>query len=56
MFINFRDFKGKAEEAITKLLNDLKKFAIPNIKGIKAEHLRMGYGETVCQLIDELVN
>lgn len=56
MFINFRDFKGKSEEAINKLLNDLKKFALPNIKNIKPEHLIMGYGETVCQLIDELVN
>ena len=25
MFINFKDFKGKTEEAINKLLNDLKR-------------------------------
>lgn len=56
MFINFKDFKGKTEEAINKLLNDLKKFALPNIKNIKTEHLITGYGETTCQLIDELVN
>lgn len=56
MFINFKDFKGKQDEAINKLLSDLKKFALPNIKNIKPEHLVIGYGETVCQLIDELVN
>ena len=38
------------------MLNDLKKYNLPNIKNIKAENLRIGFGETVCQLIDELVN
>ena len=56
MFINFKDFKGKTEEAITKMINDLKKFGLPNVRGLKVENLKHGYGETVCQLIDELVN
>ena len=38
------------------MVNDLKKFGLPNVKNIKIETLRPGYGETVCQLIDELVN
>ena len=39
-----------------KILGDLKKFGLPNVKNLKIENLRAGYGETVCQLIDELVN
>ena len=38
------------------MINDLKKFGLPNIKNIKVEILRPGHGEVVCQLIDELVN
>ena len=38
------------------MVNDLKKFGLPNVKNLKIENLRPGYGETVCQLIDELVN
>lgn len=56
VFIHFKDFKGKLDDALNKLVNDLKKFGLPNIKNLKIENLRMGYGETVCQLIDELVN
>lgn len=56
MFINFRDFKGKVDDALNKMINDLKKFGLPNIKNIKIEALRQGHGEVVCQLIDELVN
>ena len=56
MFINFRDFKGKTNDALTKMINDLKKFGLPNVKNLKIENLRNGYGEVVCQLIDELVN
>jgi hypothetical protein len=41
---------------MNKMLSDLKKFGLPNIKNIKMENLKTGYGETVCQLIDELVN
>ena len=41
---------------MNKMLSDLKKFGLPNIKNIKTENLKTGYGETVCQLIDELVN
>lgn len=56
MFINFKDFKGKTNDALTKMINDLKKFGLPNVKNLKIENLRNGYGEVVCQLIDELVN
>lgn len=38
------------------MVGDLKKFGLPNVKNIKIESLRPGFGETVCQLIDELVN
>jgi len=44
------------DDAITKMVKDLKNFGLPNIKNIKIETLRPGYGEIVCQLIDELVN
>jgi hypothetical protein len=56
VFINFKDFKGKTNDALTKMINDLKKFGLPNVKNLKIENLRNGYGEVVCQLIDELVN
>lgn len=38
------------------MINDLKKVGLPNVKNLKIENLRSGYGEVVCQLIDELVN
>lgn len=44
------------DDALNKLLNDLKKFGIPNIKSLKVESLRPGYGEIVCQLVNELIN
>ena len=56
MFINFRDFKGKTHDALAKMIGDLKKVGLPNVKNLKIENLRSGYGEVVCQLIDELVN
>ena len=56
MFINFKDFKGKVEGAMSKMVGDLKKFGLPNVKNLKIEILKQGYGEVVCQLIDELVN
>ena len=56
VFINFRDFKGKIEDALAKLLNDMKKYGIPNIKSLKVDSLKSGYGEIVCQLINELIN
>lgn len=56
VFINYKDFKGKTEEALNKMVTDLKKFGLPNVKNIKLETLRPGFGEIVCQLIDELVN
>lgn len=56
VYLNFKDFKGKNIDAVTKMLNDLKKFGLPNIKNIKVDAIKTGYGETVCQLVDELVN
>lgn len=38
------------------MLGDLKKFGLPNLKNLKVDQLLKGYGEQVCQLIDELVN
>ena len=38
------------------MLGDLKKFGLPNLKNFKVDQLLKGYGEQVCQLIDELVN
>lgn len=38
------------------MLSDLKKFGLPNVKSFKQEQLLKGYGEQVCQLIDELIN
>ena len=38
------------------MVGDLKKFGLPNINNLKIDTLRPGYGEVVCQLIDELVN
>ena len=54
--MNFRDFKGNTMEALSKLINDLKKFGSQAIRLCKPEHLAKGYGEEVCQLIDELLN
>lgn len=30
------------------MVNDLKKFGLPNVKNIKIENLKPGYGEIVC--------
>ena len=38
------------------MVGDLKKFGLPNVKNVKIETLSPGYGEVVCQLVDELVN
>jgi hypothetical protein len=48
VFINFKDFKGKTDEALSKMVNDLKKFGLPNMKHLKVENLKAGYGEVVC--------
>lgn len=56
MFIHFKDHKGKIDNALAKMVGDLKKFGLPYINNIKIENLRLGSGEVVCQLIDELVN
>jgi hypothetical protein len=56
VFVNFRDFKGNLNEALTKLLNDLKKFGSQTIKNCKPDHLKPGHGEMICHLVDELLN
>lgn len=48
VFINFKDFKGKVEGAMSKMVGDLKKFGLPNVKNLKIEILKQGYGEVVC--------
>jgi len=56
VFINYRDFKGNINDALTKMLGDLKKFGSQTIKNFKPDHLKPGYGEVVCHLLDELLN
>ena len=48
VFIHFKDFKGKVEDALNKLIADLKKFGLPNVKNLKVDSLRTGCGEQVC--------
>ena len=48
VYINFKDFKGKTDDALNKLMNDLRKFGLPIIKQINVEQLKQGFGETVC--------
>jgi len=38
------------------MLGDLKKFGSQTIKNFKPDHLKPGYGEVVCHLVDELLN
>ena len=52
----FKDFKGNVSDAINKLVGDLKKFGYSGWKNLKVEQLRLGYGESVCYVIDELLN
>ena len=48
VFMNYKDWKGKSEDAFNKVIADLKKIGLPNVKNIKIENLKLGYGETVC--------
>ena len=48
VFINFKDFKGKIDDALNKLINDLKKLGITLAKNLKIDNLRPGHGEIVC--------
>ena len=43
-------------DALSKLINDLKKFGCQTVKNFKPEQLQQGYGEEICHLIDELLN
>jgi len=43
-------------DAISKLLNDLKKFGSQAARNAKPETLQAGFGEEVCHIIDELLN
>ena len=38
------------------MINDLKKFGSQAVRNCKPEHLKQGYGEVICHLIDELLN
>jgi len=40
VFINFKDFKGKLDDALSKLISDLRKFGLPNVKNLKVENIR----------------
>lgn len=52
----FKDYKGNLQEAMTKLVGDLKKFGYSQHKTLKVELLKQGYGDQVCHIIDELLN
>lgn len=56
VFVPFVDFKNNVPDALNKLISDLKKFGYSNAKNIKPEHLKAGWGEHVCAVIDELLN
>lgn len=48
IFIHFKDHKGKLDQAVQKMLSDLKKFGLPNVKNFKVDQVVKGYGEQVC--------
>ena len=56
VFVNFKDYHGNVNDALVKLLADLKKFGSQAVRNIKPETLAMGYGEDICHIIDELLN
>jgi hypothetical protein len=43
--VPFKDFKGNTNDAINKLVGDLKKFGYSGWKKIKVDQLRQGYGD-----------
>ena len=43
-------------DALTKLISDLKKFGYSNTKNLKIDQVKLGWGEQVCAVIDELLN
>lgn len=52
----FKDFKGNVNEAMTKLVKDLKIFGYSGWRTLKIESLKGGYGDQVCEVITELIN
>ena len=56
VFVPYADFKGNITEALNKLIGDLKKFGYSNAKNVKPEQIKLGWGEHVCAIIDELLN
>ena len=56
VFVPYVDFKSNVTEALTKLISDLKKFGYSNAKNVKPEQIKLGWGEHVCAIIDELLN
>jgi coproporphyrinogen III oxidase-like Fe-S oxidoreductase len=56
VFVPYADFKGNINEALNKLIGDLKKFGYSNAKNVKPEQVKLGWGEHVCAIIDELLN
>jgi hypothetical protein len=45
VFVPFKDFKGNAIEAMTKLVKDLKIFGYSGWRNLKIEALKPGYGD-----------
>lgn len=50
------DYKGNVADALSKLIGDLRKFGYSNAKNLKPDQLKGGWGETICAVVDELLN
>ena len=50
------DYKGNVTDALSKLIGDLRKFGYSNAKNLKPDQLKGGWGETICAVVDELLN
>lgn len=45
VFVPFKDYKSNLNEAMTKLVKDLKIFGYSNWRTLKIESLKQGYGD-----------
>lgn len=55
VYLPFKNFKTK-EEAVKRLINDCKKFGVKFSSYFEEQELIQGYGESVCFLVDDLLN
>ena len=54
-FIRYSSFRDE-EEAITKLIKDLKRFKLHFPEDFREDFLIEGYGEAVCFIVNDLTN